>query len=122
MKKLSFVTFVMCAVLLTTGVIFPDTKALARAPEPVAAISVISANITYPDIARNYHVEGEVDVLLTINQDGNVIDAKVTKGIGFGCDEAALEAAKQIQFTRITDGDLKATTQMTLPFIFKMKK
>ena len=37
-------------------------------------------------------------VIPCFNEEGNVIDARVTRGLGLGCDEAAMEAVKATKF------------------------
>jgi len=51
-------------------------------------------NIVYPEKARNEGIMGTVYVAFIIDKKGNVIDPKVKKGIGGGCDEEALRAVK----------------------------
>jgi protein TonB len=53
-------------------------------------------NHYYPEEARKNKIEGKVMVQFIINADGTPSDFKVTKGIGYGCDEAAVEAFKKM--------------------------
>ncbi|WP_020571656.1 energy transducer TonB [Neolewinella persica] len=48
--------------------------------------------VTYPELAQEYAVEGTVVILLKLDRLGKVTERKVIKGLGFGCDEAALAA------------------------------
>jgi protein TonB len=52
--------------------------------------------ISYPAEARRTGVDGKVMVSATITKDGKMIDEKVEKGIGYGCDEEALRAVQSI--------------------------
>ena len=56
----------------------------------------VKANLTYPEIAKENGVEGNVTILFEISPEGNVIEAKVIKSLGLGCDEAALELIKNM--------------------------
>jgi protein TonB len=67
-------------------------------PKPPGGMSDILANLVYPEHAKLYGLEGYVTVIATVDDKGNVIDAKVTRGLGLGCDEAALEAVKATRF------------------------
>ena len=51
-----------------------------------------------PRIARRAHIEGKVKLAIQIDENGNVISARVLKGLGAGCDESAMEAACQCKF------------------------
>lgn len=53
-------------------------------------------NHTYPKEARQNKIEGKVVVQFIINEDGTCSDFEVVKGIGYGCDEAAVEAFKKM--------------------------
>jgi len=53
-------------------------------------------NHNYPAEARKNNVEGKVVVKFIIHEDGTCSDFQVIKGIGYGCDEAAVEAFKKM--------------------------
>jgi len=53
-------------------------------------------NHHYPAEAQKNKIEGKVMVQFIINADGTPSDFKVIKGIGYGCDEAAVEAFKKM--------------------------
>ena len=50
----------------------------------------IGNNVVYPKEAIEAGIEGRVFVEFYIEKDGTVCDAKVLRGIGYGCDEEAL--------------------------------
>ena len=54
----------------------------------------LSKTIIYPDSAKENGVKGSVWVQYTIDTTGKVIDVKVTRGIGYGCDEEAIRIIK----------------------------
>ncbi len=56
--------------------------------------SFLRDTLQYPDQAKEEGVEGIVYVGFTICKDGSIKNAKVLKGLGNGCDRAALEAIK----------------------------
>ncbi|MEL6142786.1 MAG: energy transducer TonB [Bacteroidota bacterium] len=51
--------------------------------------------LKYPQLAREYGIEGRVVIRCIISAKGKVTEAKVVKGIGFGCDEAAVTALEE---------------------------
>ena len=53
-------------------------------------------NHKYPEEAQKNKIEGKVVVQFIINEDGTCSDFKVIKGIGYGCDEAAVEAFRKM--------------------------
>jgi TonB family protein len=122
MKTVSFVKAALVSVILLTGTILPSAKIIDRDPQPMESMRAISARVVYPDLARQCRIQGQVNVTVTVDQNGNVLEAKVKRGngIGFGCDEAAIAAAKTIRFAPLNDGTNKVTAQFTVPFIFKL--
>lgn len=72
-------------------------------------------NHHYPKEARENKIEGKVIVQFIINEDGTPGDFKVIQGIGFGCDEAAVEAFKKMPKWKpgtINGQAVKVRTQM----------
>lgn len=58
----------------------------------------IAEQLTYPEEARAEQIKGTVTIDYTIDYKGNVIDAKVISGLGYGCDEEAVRVVKLLQF------------------------
>lgn len=44
----------------------------------------------YPQLARENGIEGTVSVLVCVSEKGQVTKARLLKGLGYGCDEAAI--------------------------------
>lgn len=51
--------------------------------------------LDYPADARDAEVDGEVELLVTIDVNGRVVAVKVLRGVGYGLDEAAVQAIRQ---------------------------
>ncbi|NID09015.1 energy transducer TonB [Fibrella aestuarina] len=54
----------------------------------------ISTNLRYPEEARKQQIEGDVYVHYIVTKDGSIVQPKIIKGIGAGCDEEALRLVK----------------------------
>jgi TonB family protein len=52
----------------------------------------------YSEQARKAHLEGVVAVYIVVDQNGNVINTRVTKSLGLGLDENAIAALRQWKF------------------------
>lgn len=63
-------------------------------PEPEGGFegfySYISKNLKYPQRAKKIGVEGKVYVQFIVDTTGELVDFKIIKGIGAGCDEEVL--------------------------------
>lgn len=80
--------------------------------------SLILGMPAYPYIAKKNRINGEVVLSIEISNDGTVGDAQVTKGLGWGLDESAIQAARQAVFLpAIKDGTFVAK-QSTVKFKF----
>ena len=88
-------------------------------PTPVGGMEAVVKKITNMGMIRDVNVNGKVYLLVYINEQGDVDDAKVVKGIGGGCDEAAIEAIKRSKFTPASNGSKKVKVKMTLAIVFK---
>lgn len=89
-------------------------------PEPLGGIKAIQEKIVYPEIAKRAGIEGKVFVLAFIDEKGNVANAKIIKGIGAGCDEAALNAVMETKFAPGKQRGTPVKTQVSIPIVFKL--
>ncbi len=89
-------------------------------PEPVGGLEGIYKSIKYPELAIKSGVQGKVYVLAFINEDGKVEDVKIVKGIGAGCDEAAIDAVKKSKFVPAKSGGKNVKVKMSLQIQFKL--
>lgn len=76
----------------------------------------------YPEIARKAGVEGTVILKIQVDEKGNVINAKVLKGLGAGLDEAAIAAAMQCKFTPAMQRDKPVKVWVSYPVRFILKE
>ncbi len=90
-------------------------------PEPIGGNMAILQKIIYPEIAKRAGVEGKVYVLAFVDENGDVRDAKIIKGIGAGCDEAALDAVKKTKFKPGKQRGKPVRVQVYIPVVFKLQ-
>jgi protein TonB len=92
----------------TTSDAKADTKADAKAQAIGQAVAITDeitpprlAEVASPDYtaeARKRKIEGSVTVAIVVDKKGDVIDAKVVKGLGYGLDENAIRAVKEWKY------------------------
>ncbi len=90
-------------------------------PQPIGGLAAIYKKITYPEIAKQAGVEGKVYVVAFIDENGTVNDVKVLKGIGAGCDEAAVNAIKATKFKPAKNKGKPVKVKFSLAITFKLK-
>lgn len=95
--------------------------AVEEMPEPIGGIKAIQEKIVYPEIAKRAGVEGKVYILAFVDESGTVTKANVLKGIGAGCDEAALDAVKKTKFKPGKQRGKPVNVQVSIPVVFKLQ-
>ena len=61
-----------------------------------ALLRFVGRNIVYPPLAREADVQGTVYMSFVVDESGQVVDVKVERGIGFGCDEESVRVVSKI--------------------------
>lgn len=81
----------------------------------------IMANLKYPIEARDKNIQGKVLVSAIINSEGKLTDAKVVKGLGYGCDEEAISIIKSLNSDWIAGVDDNHKTDVLVVFSISFK-
>jgi len=89
-------------------------------PSIIGGMSALAKNVSYPSIAKQAKLEGKVYLLAFINERGSVDDVKVVKGIGGGCDEAAINAVKKCKFNPGKNKGANCKVKLSLTINFKL--
>ena len=89
-------------------------------PEPVGGMKAIYKKINYPESAKKNHIEGIVTIRVYIDRDGEVLDAQVNKGIGYGCDESTRIAIFYHRFKPGLQRGQRVKVQMDIPVEFNL--
>lgn len=90
-------------------------------PELIGGIASIQKEIRYPEIARQARVSGRVIVQFIVDQEGNVVDPVVLRGIGGGCNEEALRVLKLAKFIPGKQRGKPVRVRYVLPITFKLR-
>lgn len=90
-------------------------------PEPMGGISAIQSRVEYPELAKKAGIEGRVTIRAAIDEKGNVIKTQVVKGIGGGCDEAAIKAIEKTKFKPGSQRGKPVKVWMAIPIAFKLR-
>ncbi|MBN8541525.1 MAG: energy transducer TonB [Deltaproteobacteria bacterium] len=75
----------------------------------------------YPEAARNARIEGPIVLDLLINAEGAVVDVKVVSGLGYGLDEAAVNAIKLFEFEPARVQDQKVAVKIRYTYRFELR-
>jgi protein TonB len=91
-------------------VAFDEPPRVVRAAEPV-----------YPELARQAEIEGTVEVFVTIDETGRVIDAVVARSDVDILNQAAIDAAFKFVFTPALQRDVPVKARIMIPFKFALR-
>lgn len=90
-------------------------------PQLIGGLESLRGKIKYPEEALKNKVEGTVYVMAYINENGGVDFVEVVKGVGYGCDEEAIRAVSQCQFTPAYSQGKPVKVRIVIPIKFQLK-
>ncbi len=94
--------------------------AVEQMPTIIGGTEALYRILEYPELARRAGIEGRVIVQFIIDEEGNVIDPYVIRGVGAGLDEAALRAVSQLKFEPGRQRGRAVRVQYTIPVTFRL--
>lgn len=81
----------------------------------------ISNNLSYPEEAKKAGVQGKVYIEFIVDENGDLTEVKVIKGIGSGCDAEAVRVMNEApNWTPGTVGGQPAKVKMIIPISYKL--
>jgi TonB family protein len=92
-----------------------------RVEAPDTPVEIVSkARPVYTEQARERRIEGEVVLEVAFLADGRLRVLRVVDGLGHGLDEAAVDAAKQIEFKPARRAGRAVDHTATLRVVFRL--
>lgn len=96
-------------------------------PEPLNGLKEFqdrwSKKVKYPQEALKKKIQGMVFIEFIVKADGSIVDANVKRGLGYGCDEAALKGFEELSTEGWKPGvrlGHPVKVKMVLPFFFRI--
>src|SRR5699024_2175322 len=90
-------------------------------PELETSRAELQSHVNYPESCSEAGIEGTVIVQFVVQPNGETTNFNVIKGIGEGCDEAAMEEIKKYaEFTPGTQDGEKVPVRMSFPITFSL--
>ncbi len=80
----------------------------------------IKENLKYPQEALENKIEGAVYIEYEVDDNGNIINPQVYKGIGYGCDEEAIRLVKLLKYEKVNNHGLRVKAKMKTKIVFKL--
>ena len=89
-------------------------------PILIGGLASVQSKVLYPEMARRAGIEGRVTVQFIVNENGDVEDPRIIRGIGGGCDEAALAAVSEAKFEPGMQRGRPVRVQYSMPVVFRL--
>lgn len=90
-------------------------------PELIGGLAELQSKIKYPEMARRAGIEGRVYIQFIVNEQGEVENPQVIRGIGGGADEEALRVVSQAKFRPGMQRGRPVRVQYSLPIFFRLQ-
>lgn len=92
-----------------------------KMPQLKGTLKGLYKKVQYPEKCRKAGIQGRVYVQFVVNKKGLPTHVHVLRGIGSGCDDAAITAVKKYaSFTPGMNSGKPVRVQMALPILFKL--
>ena len=91
-----------------------------KMPEIKGGLKSLSKIIKYPKEAKKLGVQGVVYVQFIVDEKGVVVDPKLIRKLGAGCDEEALRALEKLKFNPGYVQGKPVKARFTLPIRFAL--
>ncbi len=80
----------------------------------------IETNLVYPEEARKKRIEGIVHLLAEINDNGEVTQIEILKGLPCGCNEEAARLIKNVKFGAVRNKSVRLKTKKRFKVQFQL--
>lgn len=90
-------------------------------PELIGGMAGLQKRVKYPEMAKRANVEGKVFLQFIVDEQGNVVDPVVLRGIGAGCDEEALRAIREAKFEPGRQRGVPVQVKFNLAVTFRLR-
>jgi TonB family protein len=99
----------------------PDEQIVDYPDIPIPPVAIATPIPEYPELAQKINLEGSVTVVVTLNREGRVKEAKLLKVSEEIFAQPALDAAKKWVFTPAIMNGHPVQVRVAIPFKFKLK-
>jgi len=90
-------------------------------PELIGGMKALQESVDYPEFAKKAGIEGRVIVQFVVDEQGNVTNPKVTRGVHKLLNEEAIKAVKDQKFKPGKQRGQAVKVQMSLPVTFRLQ-
>jgi len=114
MQKLFIKIKIFIFLLLIQWKVYPQN---INPGDMTSKIILCESTLSYPLKAQENNISGTVTVLFDIDSNCIIVNIRIVKGIGYGCDEESINALKQCRY-KFINGKRKCTEKFNLRQLF----
>ena len=92
-----------------------------NSPELIGGLAALQGEVEYPEFAKKAGIEGRVFVQFVVDENGNVQNPKVTRGVHKLLNEEAVRAVRKMTFKPGKQRGKPVKVQMSLPVTFRLR-
>ena len=96
-------------------------KGYDEKPTPIGGMEAIAKNVVYPEAAKKDRIQGKVFVRAVVDESGEVVEVKITKGSNEMLNKAAAQAVLLAKFYPAEKNGKKLKSFVTIPVVFKLE-
>jgi len=89
--------------------------------ELIGGMKALQESVEYPDLAEKARIEGRVIVKFVVNEQGNVVNPKVARGVHELLNREAVEAVEKQNFKPGKQHGEPVKVRMALPVVFRIR-
>ena len=125
MKRNIHLFFMLVLVLRSASIHAQESTRYKEMKEPVLTKPPVLRKFVeaeYPKEALSKRIQGDVLLLLDVDENGKVVNVQVLKGAGYGFDESAVNAAKQFEFEPAEVDKVPAPVRIEYVYHFRLEE
>ena len=103
------------------GELIAEFLPLGNQPVIKGGLPELMKHLRYPEEAEKAGKEGMVLLQVLLDAEGNVKDTRIIRGVGYGCDEEAVRAVKEMEFTPASYGGKHVAMWFSIPIRFSLQ-
>lgn len=92
-----------------------------KMPSPEGGMELLRSKIVYPEKALIDSIEGKIDILVFIDENGNVVKTTVLESAHPILDSIALNTIKDVKFTPAKAKEKNVKSQVIVPVHFELE-
>jgi len=133
MKRIFFVVLVVLLAAVALGMAQnPNQNASQSKAQAMGQAIALTDEITPPQLsevanpnytaeAKRKKIEGAATLSIVVDKNGDVVDAKVVKGLGYGLDENAVQAVKEWKYKPAEKDGVAVAVKMEVEVDFYLR-